>query len=105
MVTLGVFQKYPNPYLDHVSSTDVLSRYVDGQGRLHSLRLMVKRVPTGLPFWIQALIPRLRPSSYVAEESVVDPSTMTMSTRSINLSNRRFMVAEERQLIKADGSS
>lgn len=94
-VTLALFQKYPNPFTTHVLCTDVLSRWLDQQGRLHSLRLLLKSGGSAVPNWIQSFI-RSR-ESYVLEESIVDPLQGLMTTRTINLSHRKYMTVEEIQ--------
>lgn len=94
-VSLAMFQKYPNPFATHVLSTDIISRHLDDQGRLHTIRLLLKTGGSGVPSWLAALIKSRE--AYVVEESVVDPRAGTMETSTRNLSHRRFMSIEEVQ--------
>ena len=92
---MAFFQKYPNPYSLHVLSTDILYRYVDTFGRLHSQRLLLKTGGSAVPSWLQSLIKSRE--AYVVEESVVDLEKGIMKTSTLNLSHRRFMSIEELQ--------
>ena len=92
---MAFFQKYPNPYSLHVLSADILYRYVDGLGRLHSQRLLLKTGGSAVPSWLQSLIKSRE--AYVVEESVVDLEKGIMRTSTLNLSHRRFMSIEEIQ--------
>ena len=40
-VTKAAFRKYPNRFNPNVTGVDVLKRYVDEQGRLHSMRMII----------------------------------------------------------------
>lgn len=94
-VTLAFFQKYPNPYANHVLSSDIISRYVDEKGRLRSCRLLLKTGGAAVPYWLQTLIKSRE--AYVVEECWVDPHQGLMRTSTQNLSHRRFMSIEEVQ--------
>lgn len=97
-MSLAFFQKYPNPYANHVLSTDTISRWVDDAGCLHSCRLLLKTGGSAVPSWLQSLIKSRE--ALVLEESIVDPSTNTMSTSTHNLSHRTFMSIEELQTFR-----
>lgn len=88
-----MFQKYPNPFASHVLSIDIISRFIDELGCLHTTRVMLKTGGSAVPSWLQSLIKSRE--AYVLEESIVDPVAGTMQTRTRNLSHRRFMSVEE----------
>lgn len=92
---MALFQKYPNPFASHVLSTDIISRYLDEQGRLYSTRLLLKTGGSHVPSWLQALIKSRE--AYVLEESIVDAHGGVMEIKTRNLSHRRFMSIEETQ--------
>jgi hypothetical protein len=48
-VTLAIWQKYPNPFASHVLTADVIERFVDEKGRIHTKRLFTKKGK--LPSW------------------------------------------------------
>lgn len=93
--TMAVFQKYPNPFANHVLSADVIERYVDAQGVLHSTRLFLKRGI--LPAWARRLFKVTE--AYVLEHSTVNLKTRTMTTTTQNLCHRNLMVVRETQVI------
>lgn len=86
--------KYPNPFSSHVLSADTLYRHLDPEsGKLHTIRLIHK---TGtLPTWAMNMLKSQE--AYVIEESVVDPVTCFMQTKTRNLTHQRFLIAEEVQ--------
>ncbi len=53
-VSLAVFMKYPNPFAAHVLASDVIDRFVDETGRLHTTRLFLKR--GAVPKWGRSVI-------------------------------------------------
>lgn len=75
---------------------DLLGRHVDDMGRMHSTRLILKNGGSAIPSWLQSLIKSRE--AYVLEESIVDPRTGIMETRTRNLSHRLFMSIEEVQI-------
>ena len=79
-VVQSQFRKYPNPHNTNVMGTDVLDRHVDGQGRLHSTRIITS--DWKLAPWVQRLI-GCNKEAYAHEVSVVDPKErlMTMKVR------------------------
>lgn len=94
-VTEAIWQRYPNPYAQHVHALDVLSRHVDpASGTLHSLRLIVK---SGiLPSWLASIARVGKAEALVVEESVVDVVGQRLCTVTRNINHRRMMVVEER---------
>ena len=48
-VTLAVFMKYPNPFASHVLASDVIERFIDSNGCLHTSRLFLKE--GAVPKW------------------------------------------------------
>jgi len=105
-VTLAYFLRYPNPYSRHVISTDVISRHVDAEGRLHTTRLHLKR--SKLPKPIIKLLPKSLmgsdkengSQSYILEESVVDVKDGSMLSTSRNLEWTGVLSVVEQQLFK-----
>ncbi|KAJ1566474.1 hypothetical protein HK405_009677 [Cladochytrium tenue] len=95
-VTQALWQKYPNPFSSHVLSSDVLERYVDASGRLHTVRLFVKE--GRLPRWGRAML--AVPQAMVVEVSVVDPAARSMTSVQRNLSHARLLLVEERQAVR-----
>ncbi|CCG82085.1 Protein ups1 homolog [Taphrina deformans PYCC 5710] len=92
-VTLAYFLRYPNPHARHVLASDVIDRYVDEQGCLHSTRLLLKRGK--LPAW-GARILNIN-ETYIIEESIVDPKSLEMRTVSKNLDHTRVLKVIESQ--------
>lgn len=95
IVTEAIWQRYPNPYAQHVHSVDVLSRHVDPvSGTLHSLRLILK---SGiLPSWLASIVRVGKAEALVIEESTVDVFEQRLCTVTRNINHRRMMVIEER---------
>ncbi|BFZ55679.1 hypothetical protein PYCC9005_002720 [Savitreella phatthalungensis] len=100
-VTLAYFLRYPNPYAKHVLASDVISRTVDDRGRLHSTRLLLKRGK--LPSWGARLFNVSE--SYIIEESVVDPHTQEMITRTRNLDHTKVLQVIETQHLRPSPGS
>ncbi|KAJ3268822.1 hypothetical protein HDV01_002174 [Terramyces sp. JEL0728] len=90
-VTLAVWKKYPNPFASHVLSADVIDRYVDSQGILHSTRLFLKKGK--IPSWGAALIKI--PEAYILETSSVNPKTKEMVIHQHNLSHTKLLLIKE----------
>lgn len=91
-VSCAYFNRYPNPYSEHVLSIDTLDRHVDSTGRLHTTRLLRK---TGqLPSWARHLLGKIS-ESWIIEISVVDPRKRFMQTFTRNLDHTRVMRIEE----------
>ncbi|CAK4069262.1 unnamed protein product [Aphanomyces euteiches] len=91
VVTQAFWRKYPNPMLPHVEKMEVISRFLDEQGRLHTARLGVC-TPTNLPEWAEVILGR---HSFVYEETVCDPHAKTLQLKSTNLSYRSVAVVNE----------
>lgn len=92
-VTLAYFIRYPNPHAKHVLASDVINRYIDQQGRLHSTRLILKRGK--LPAWGARILNISE--TYVIEESIVDPHNRVMRTESRNLDHTKVLKVIENQ--------
>ncbi|KAK9453469.1 PRELI-like family-domain-containing protein [Dipodascopsis uninucleata] len=90
--SLAYFLRYPNPYATHVLSTDVISRFVDPEGRLHTKRLIVKRGK--LPNWCRMLLASSNiqiSESMVMETSIIDPKNQRIWTETKNIDFTRIM--------------
>ncbi len=102
-VTLAYFLRYPNPYSTHVLSTDVISREIDVNGRLHTLR--IHRKSSRLPSAVLKLLPKSvlgnisggRSESYILETSTIDVKEGWMHTESKNLDWTGILSVVERQ--------
>jgi 4-amino-4-deoxychorismate lyase len=102
-VTLAYFLRYPNPYSTHVLSTDVISRDIDSQGRLRTLR--VHRKSSRLPPAVLKLLPKSvlgnvsggRSESYILETSTIDVKEGWMRTESKNLDWTGILSVVEKQ--------
>jgi len=91
-VVQSQFRKYPNPHNTNVMGTDVLDRHVDGQGRLHSTRIITS--DWKLAPWVQRLI-GCNKEAYAHEVSVVDPKERLMTMKSVNLTFCSFVTMKE----------
>jgi hypothetical protein len=69
-VTSSLLQKYPNPFSSHVLGADVIDRFVDQQGRLHTTRILIKTNP--IPSWAAKMV-NIDKIGYILETSIVDP--------------------------------
>lgn len=99
-VTLACFFKYPNPFSNHVLSTDTIATKIDQKtGNLHVTRLIHKT--SNVPNWIKPIYSATH--AFVLEESVVDLKHRTMSIVTRNISHARVAVVEERVQITASG--
>lgn len=92
-VTLAYFLRYPNPYARHVLASDVIDRYIDSDGCLHSTRLLLKKGK--LPEWGAKILNISE--TYIIEESIVDPRKCIMKTESRNLDHTRVLKVIENQ--------
>ncbi|RHZ04470.1 hypothetical protein DYB37_012045 [Aphanomyces astaci] len=70
VVTAAFWRKYPHPMLPHVEKMDVISRFIDEQGCLHTARLGVCS-PINVPSSI-AVVDEI--CTYAAAESILSPS-------------------------------
>ncbi|KAK9464414.1 PRELI-like family-domain-containing protein [Lipomyces arxii] len=101
--SVAFFLRYPNPYATHVVSVDTLSRSVDDQGRLHTLRLIVKQGK--LPNWCRALLASSKiniSESLVLETSVIDRHNKVIYTDSRNVDYTKIMRVVETATYRAN---
>jgi hypothetical protein len=103
VITLGNWQKYPNPYSTHVLSVDVISRHINKNGELVTDRLLQMKQPIpslfkklGLPF------PEV---SFFFERSILNRETQVLKATSYSLSMRSLFRAEELCSYNADPST
>jgi len=99
-VTIGQWQKYPNPINQAVVGTDVVDRRVVG-GVLHSHRVISS--DWGLADWVQRLIGANK-VCYASEYSTVDPKNRRMEMISKNMSFSNFVNMEEKMTYTPDPS-
>uniref|UniRef100_A0A8B9H3W3 PRELI domain containing 1a n=1 Tax=Astyanax mexicanus TaxID=7994 RepID=A0A8B9H3W3_ASTMX len=91
-VFAAFWQRYPNPYSNHVLTEDIVFRELTPDNRLLSRRLLTKTGP--VPRWAESFLPSC--TAYVIEDSVVDSNNRTMVTLTWNISHARVMSVEER---------
>ncbi|XP_039678345.1 PRELI domain-containing protein 1, mitochondrial-like isoform X2 [Perca fluviatilis] len=102
-VLAAFWQRYPNPYSTHVLTEDVLYREVTPSNRLLSRRLLTKT--NRLPGWAERVFPaHMARRVYVLEDSVVDPETHTLTTRTWNINHNKLMTVVEGCLFEEDCS-
>jgi len=97
-VTIGQWQKYPNPINQAVVGTDVVDRKVV-DGVLHSHRIISS--DWGLADWVQRLIGANK-VCYASEYSTVDPKNRLMEMRSKNMSFCNVVNMEEKMTYTPD---
>merc|ERR1712042_142758 len=97
-VTVGQWQKYPNPINQAVIGTDVVDRKVV-DGVLHSHRIISS--DWGVAEWVQKLIGANK-VCYASEVSRVDPKNRLMEMHSKNLSFCNFVNMEEKMTYSPD---
>ncbi|XP_030622217.1 PRELI domain containing 1a [Chanos chanos] len=96
-VSLAFWQRYPNPYSNHVLTEDIIFREVTPDNRLISRRLLTKT--SRAPRWAEKFLPvHMARSAYIIEDSIVDPQQRTMTTLTWNITHARLMSVEERCL-------
>lgn len=76
---------------------DVLERYVDKDGKLHSIKMVTKTNP--MPRWGERLYSGPK-YVVIIEESIVDPSTQTFTTYSRNISMVNWLVSDYVTLVR-----
>ncbi|XP_029644757.1 PRELI domain-containing protein 1, mitochondrial [Octopus sinensis] len=86
------WQRYPNPYSNHVLTEDVISREIVNQ-KLHTKRLLTKTNP--VPKWGERFVSRAR-HVCIVEESIIDPVAKTVITYTRNIGLQRIMQLEEK---------
>ncbi|TID29978.1 hypothetical protein CANINC_001489 [Pichia inconspicua] len=98
-VTLAYFNRYPNPYSAHVKSTDTLEVYIDELGRLHQIKLIKKS--GRLPNFVKPFLGKIT-TSWIIENTIVDPKSKEMITYNCNLDHRKIIRVEEFNTYKYD---
>ncbi|KPP65711.1 PRELI domain-containing protein 1, mitochondrial-like [Scleropages formosus] len=94
-VLVAFWQRYPNPYSNHVLTEDIVFREVTSDNRLISRRLLTKT--SRVPRWAERYLPaHVARSAYIIEDSIVEPECRTMTTVTWNISHARLMSVEER---------
>ncbi|KAL2077713.1 hypothetical protein ACEWY4_027217 [Coilia grayii] len=94
-VFLAFWQRYPNPYSNHVLTEDIVFREVTPDNCLVSRRLLTKT--NRAPRWAERFLPKhMACSAYIIEDSVVDPKNRTMTTVTWNITHARLMEVRER---------
>ncbi|KAM8733019.1 PRELI domain containing 1a [Acanthopagrus latus] len=94
-VCIAFWQRYPNPYSNHVLTEDIIFREVTPTNCLMSRRLLTKT--SRGPRWMERYLPKqMASSAYIIEDSIVDPQKRTMTTLTWNISHARLMSVEER---------
>ncbi|XP_071255890.1 PRELI domain containing 1a isoform X2 [Salvelinus alpinus] len=105
-VCIAFWERYPNPYSNHVLTEDIIFRDVTPGNRLVSRRLLTKT--NRAPRWMEKYLPvTMARHAYIIEDSIVDPQNRTMTTLTWNISHARMMSVEERceYRINPDNSS
>lgn len=94
-VCIAFWQRYPNPYSNHVLTEDIVFREVTPSNCLISRRLLTKT--SRAPRWMERYLPKhMASSAYIIEDSIVDPQKRTMTTLTWNITHARLMCVEER---------
>lgn len=91
-VSLAYFNRYPNPYSAHVKSTDTIDVFIDEFGRLHQTKLIKKS--GRLPKFIKPFLGKIT-TSWIIENTIVDPVKNEMLTYNCNLDHRKIIRVEE----------
>ena len=91
-VSSAYLNRYPNPYANHVLSSDVLQTSIDSDGCLRQTRLVVK---TGrLPKFIKPFLGD-NVNSWIIEKIVVNPKTQQLKSYTSNIDHHKFIRIEE----------
>lgn len=98
-VTQAAWRKYPNELNPGVKTIDILDRYVDEEGKLHTKRLI--GTDGFLPSWVNRMF-GLDDLAYAFEESVIDPKNKTMELYSRNWSLSNWCTVEEKLIYSQD---
>ncbi|KAL4648768.1 PRELI domain-containing protein 1, mitochondrial [Arapaima gigas] len=94
-VSTAFWQRYPNPYSNHVLTEDIVFREVTLDNCLISRRLLTKT--SRMPRWAEKYFPaHMGRSAYIVEDSIVEPRSQTMTTVTWNISHARLMSVVER---------
>ncbi|XP_041931136.1 PRELI domain containing 1a [Alosa pseudoharengus] len=93
-VCLAFWQRYPNPYSNHVLTEDIVFREVTPDNRLISRRLLTKT--NRAPRWAEKFLPKqMARLAYIVEDSIIDPKNRTMTTVTWNITHARLMSVKE----------
>ncbi|KAM4612099.1 PRELI domain-containing protein 1, mitochondrial-like isoform 1-T3 [Polymixia lowei] len=100
-VLSAFWQRYPNPYSSHVLTEDVLYREITSSNHLLSRRLLTKT--NRLPRWAECVFPaHMARAVYILEDSIIDPHTHTLITKTWNLNHTTLMTVVERCMFEED---
>jgi len=100
-VTQAFWRKYPNDYQSVVYGTDVLERFVDSEGRLHSKRIIIS--DWNLPSFMTFFFGDTR--AYAVEYSIVDPVQKTLTLRSRNINAASMFTMQEEIAYRSTGET
>ncbi|XP_053275345.1 PRELI domain containing 1b isoform X2 [Pleuronectes platessa] len=93
------WQRYPNPYSNHVLTEDVVYREVTADQQLLSRRLLTKT--NRLPRWAERFFPSgMSRCVYIIEDSIVDPVNRSLTIYTWNLNHTTLMSVEERCIFR-----
>ncbi|KAM0684618.1 hypothetical protein MDAP_000389 [Mitosporidium daphniae] len=98
MVSQALWLKYPNPLATHVLASDILSRTIDSDGILHTVRLLLKT--SSVPSWGKSLINA--PEALIVERSSIDPVNRIMTVQTGNISYAGLIRVVEDQTYQCD---
>jgi len=100
-VTQAFWRKYPNDFQSSVYGTDVIERYVDAEGKLHSKRLIISdwNIPSFMKFFFGET------RGYAVEYSIVDPVEETLTLRSQNINAVSMFAMREEISYKSVGET
>ncbi|KAI8915666.1 PRELI-like family-domain-containing protein [Gorgonomyces haynaldii] len=93
LLTFANFNKYPNIHSNHVISVDVISRHINAQGQLETIRLMQTEQPT--PWILTKIGLDLPETNWFLEKSVTDVKKKEYEAVTHNLTMRCLLSAEE----------
>lgn len=97
-VAIAFWNRYPNPYSKHVLTEDVMNRYIIGNGKLFTKRLIKKT--NSAPKWTERFLPAKH--VFIIEESIVDSRLKTLTTYTRNIGLQHLMSIEEKVVYKPD---
>jgi len=100
-VTQAFWRKYPNDFQTSVYGTDVIERYVDSEGKLHSKRIIMSdwNIPSFMKFFFGEA------RGYAVEYSIVDPVEQTLTLRSQNINAVSMFAMREEIAYKGVGET
>jgi len=102
-VVEAALRKYPNPETPNVSSTDIVNRQIDEEGRLVSTKVITS-VWTGPFMDLMARISgfNLSKKTHAIEFSTIDPKKRTFQARSRNFTLMDYICVDETLSYSAD---